>query len=733
MDVGIDTVVLVVRVVVGFLVMFWILPRLVLAAPAEAATTLDRGATNFVRWLALALALGHALVAVRLFHLLPIGLLCAYGYLRKRGATSRPTTRTEGLGVLQSAWLRIADLGFLLEQRGRHVLAGAPDRTRRRLGAPIRWLRRPGRLALALLALPPLLVLGWSLWTRMDIAARFATLGAPQSYVFLTWTKSILAQSIYPDGVYPAGQPLFLALLGKAAPGIDTYEVVRFAGPLQGALLVGGLYYAVLRLSRNVGAAMVAATAFGVFGTTYLWHEPWIYQTGVRPPELGLAVLLFAVPALVLAVTEGGRGHLVTVAAAGLATALIHPVPAGLLVVLSLAGGLGAVVAARAPAERVVRATLTAFGGVLLGHVPPLIGVLLGIPVHRGLDNPYASVSASGSVTERLVGAFGTSEVGHSPVTYAVAAGLAVLLVVAFVIGRRGRPRLAGQLGGLAGIGGAVVALYDVRWLELGANRLATLGNLTGVMLALALGAAAAAVFMALESVPVVTRAPLMPRLVAFLVLGGLTAVAVTAPLPDGARTREPSEYEATASITREVMRSNEAFGYTVIGTPQQAQAVAGAGSFIQLWVFARDVTLRDARDPGFVVPDVSSLLFTRDLGETLPIPTQNIYLFVEKEPFPVAEQPPVGPAEEYYYDQEKRGRIMALVYAWAEYYRHYHTDMDVYYEDDEIIVYRVQRRPNALVAASSPQFKDYSWQPGVLFERGPSDPDEVVIPWLDS
>lgn len=733
MDVGSETVVLILRVVVGFLVMFWILPRVVLPAPAAAATALDRASTNFVRWMALALALGHVLVAVRLFHLLPIGLLCAYGYLRKRGRRSRPTSRTEGLGVLQSAWLRIADIGFLLERQGRHVLDGAPERVRRRLAAPLQRLRQPGRLALALLALPALVVLGWSLWTRMDVAARFATLGSPQSYVFLTWTKSFAAQSIYPDGVYPAGQLVFLALLGKATPGIDTYEVVRFAGPMQGALLVGGIYYAVVRLSRNVGAAMVAATAFGVFGTTYLWHEPWIHQTGVRPPELGLAVLLFAVPALVLAVTEGGRGHLLTIGAAGLATALIHPVPAALLIVLSLAGGIGAVLAARTALVPVGRATLAALGGVLLGQLPLLLGLLVGIPVHRGLDNPYVPVAAAGSVTERLVGAFGTSEVGHGPVTYAVGGGLVLLLLIGFIVGRRGRPRLAGQLGGLAGIGGAVIILYDVRWLELGSNHLAVLGNLTGVMVALALGAAVAAVFVVLEMVPAVARTPLMPRLAAHLALGALAAVVIVAPLPDGARTREPSEYEATATITREVMRSNEAFGYTVIGTPQQAQAVAGAGSFIQLWVFARDVTLRDARDPGFVVPDVSSLLFTRDLGETLPIPTQNIYLFVEKDPFPVAEQPPVGPAEEYYYDREKRGRIMALVYAWAEYYRHYHTDMDVYYEDDEVIVYRVQRRPNALVAASSPQFKDYSWQPGTLFERGPADPDEVVIPWEDS
>lgn len=733
MPVGPDALALIARVLAGFLVAFWLLPRLALPVPAEARTGLDRAAVNLVRWMGLAMFVGHLLVAVRLFHLLPIGLLVVYGWLRKRGTRPADSTRVEGLGVLQSWWLRITDLGFLLEQRGRHVVDDGMARIRHALSAPVRWVRQPGRLTLLLLALPVLLVLAWSLWTRLELAARFATLGAPRSYVMLTWTKTLLAQSLYPDGVYPAGQMFFLALIGKATPGIDTYEVVRFAGPLQGALLVAGLYYAVVRLSRSVGAAMVAATAFGVFGTAYLWHEPWVNQTVVRAPELGLVVVLFVLPSLVLAVVEGDRGHLLTVGAAAVAVALIHPVPAALMIALVFAISVGVGLVARPPLRQAVRVLPVVAGGLVLGHVPPLLAVLLGKETHRGLDNPFGWVTREGSVTETLVGTLGTSEVGHTPFSYGVAAGLLVALVVALVVARRGRPRLAGQLVGLVAAGGAGVLLYDVRWTGLADNHLLVLGNLTGVLLALALGGAAAGVFTLPEMMPRVATGPVVPRLAAYTVLGAVLAAAVVYPQPRFERTREQSEYEAMAAVTREIMQSNEAFGYTVIGTPQQAQAVAGSGSFVQLWVFARDVTLRDARDPGFVVPDVSSLLFARDLGETLPIPTQNIYLFVEKDPFPVVEQEPVGPSEEYYYDREKRGRIMALVYAWAEYYRHYHTDMDIYHEDENVIVYRIRRRPNTLVAAAAPQFKDYTWRPGVLFERGPTDPSEVVIPWRDA
>jgi len=686
--------------------------------------------------MALALGVSHLLIVVRLFHLLPLTLLCAYGIwhtrLRHRGPSQ---DRAAGMSVLGSAWLWLTDVGSLAERRGWAIFGDVGRAMRRRAATTHERARHPRRVLLLVVSLPILSVFAWSLWTRMELAARFATLSPPASYVTLTWTKALIANDLYPDGIYPAGSMLFLALLRRGSIEIDAYDAVRFGGPLLGALLVVGIYYAIVRLTHSIGAATLAATTFGIFGTAYAWHEPWTRQTGVTPQELGLVVILFALPTAVLAVTEraAGRDHLRTVAAAGLATGLIHPVPAVLWIVIVLVASVATALVARVTAVAALRTTGAAVTGGLVSQVPIVVALVAGIPIFRGLDNPYVSLTATGSVDEALVGALGTSGIGHTVLSITAAAGVAAALVVGIVLSRRGRPRIGGQLAGLAGAGGVAVLLYDGRWLPLGVNHLGPLANLGGVMTALGLGAAAAVALRPVEHWRRLARRPLALRVATSIALGGIAAVALMTPLPKAERFREPSEYEATAAVTREVMSANESFGYTIIGTPQQAQAVSGSGSVIELWVFTRDVTLRDARDPGFVVPDVASLLFARDLGETLPIPTQNIYLFVEKVPFPVTEQAPVGPAEEYYYNRDKRGRMMALAYGWAEFYRHYHTDMDIYYEDDELIVYRIQRRPNTLVAASSPQFKDYNWQPGVLFNRGPTDPGEVVIPWEDA
>lgn len=724
----------IVRVVIGFVLAFGVLPWFVLPAPVGARNTLDRLAANFVRWMAAVIIVGHLLGIMRLFHLGTILLLCLVGIWRTRlRGRGKRDPETEGLSTVQIAWLRITDLGYVFEQRGLTVITDAARTAREKIVAPVRWVRRSGRLTLVALTLPMLTVFGWSFWTRFELATQFTTLSPPQSYVILTWTKALLANNLYPDGLYPPGTLFFFAFLGKAAAGVDAYEVVRFGGPLIGALMVVGLYYAVLRLTRNAGAALASGIAFGVFGNMYQFHEPWIRQTGPLPPELGLVVILFALPAVVDAVVHGHRDHLWTVGAAGLATGLIHPVALGVFLLVVAVAGVFAAIVARRSTGRLMRMLGVTLATAAASQLNVVLGVLSGLRLHRGLDNPYAWVESAGTAEEALVAALGTSDLGHGALAMVAGAGAVAAMVTGALFAWRGRRTVGAQLAALGAVAALAVALYDVRWLGLPINYLGPLANLMGVMTALGLGAAVGMVLLLAQLVPWVAAWNFSVRTTAFLLVGAVAASSFAVSLPRAERTREASEYEATAAVTREIMRDNEQFGYTVIGTPQQSQLVAGVGSFIELWVFARDVTLRDARDPGFVVPDVSSLLFARDLGETLPIPTQNIYIFVEKVPFPVIEQAPAGPAEEYYYTREKRGRIMATVFGWAEFYRHYHTDMDIFFEDENVVVYRIRRRPNAVVAAVSPQFKDYTWEPGVLFNAGPAEPAEVVIPWQGS
>ncbi|MEX2653449.1 MAG: hypothetical protein WD532_00285 [Acidimicrobiia bacterium] len=753
-----------IRVLFGMVLAFGILPIFVLPRPRSATTSLDAAVVRSVRWFGVILVISHLLAIVRLFHVVPILLLCIWGAMLKQGRISggrigraitfatgeatSPTTKAvatddeldasddeldelhEGSykpSPLQLIWLMFSDVMHLFERLGPRVMLGwlATIGTKlRRL--PARIFNRRTWMIFALLT-PILGILGTSLALRVDLAFRYETLSPPEAYVFLTWAKSFAGNELFVDGIYPHGLPVTVAFIGKLTPGIDLYEIIRYTGPLIGMLLVFGIFYLCLRLTANAGAALFAAGAFGLLGTLAEWHAPWTRQTGPLPQELGFAIALLALPSAVLAVTDREPGHLRTVTLAAVGIGLIHPVPLVVFLVMATAGAAGAALVSGAGGRVVFQVVSGGALGGLLAHAYVPIGLLLGVPMFRGMDQPFTSVAnLGGSRTQQLLDFFGGPTVGHTPLSIAAGIGATLALVAAWILHRRPRTRHIGaQLAGLALIGLVAVSLYDVRWVTLPVNILGPVATVAGIGLAAALGAGLAAVTAGAFAISRPLRRSAVVIVAAAL---GITAIGLS--FEPGPRTRAPSEYDTMAAVTRDIMRSQDAFTFSIVGTPQQRQAVTGVGSFIELWVFARDVTVRDAQDPGFVVPDLSSLMFARDLGQNLPIPTADIYIFVEKEPFPVPEQPPLGPTEEYYYDREKRGRIMATVFGWAEFYRYYHTDMSVYYEDDEIIVYRIQRRPNTVAAAASPQFKDYTWEPGILFTGGPAEPSEVVIPW---
>lgn len=734
-------VVTLIRVMLGVVTAFVLLPALVLPRPISARTTLDVTVVRGIRWLAIALFVSHLLVVVRLFHAAPILLLCAWLWFWTSGKSQTRTANRAGdpasaanrrIPPLQRVWLRFADIMHLFEQAGRGVLSNWWANAVSALQHSMRNIFSVRTLRVTILLVPIIAIVGTSLALRVEQSFRFETLSPPDTYIYLAWAKAFAANQLYVDGLYPMGLPAFIAFSGKLTPGIDLYELVRYTGAIIGMLTVTGIFYAVLRLSANVGAALFASGVFGLFGTISQWQQPWIRQTGPLPQELGFAIALFALPAAVLAITERDPDHLRTVGFASLAIGLIHPSALGLYLAMALAGAIAASVFTANGNKFVLGVGLTGALGGIIAHLYLPIGVLAGIGLFRGLDQPFSRADLPGSREEQIIGIMGTSDLGHN--LFSMTAGGAALLafVAAVLLARSVRTkRIGAQLAGLAAIGLVAVALYDPQWLQIPTNILGPLANIAGVGLTIAFAAGFAAITAVLFSTHRPSLSPVV-RTSVLIVLAAACVLSFSFLFERGPRTRAPSEYASTAAVTREVMRSQDAFTYTLVGTPQQRQAVAGIGTFIELWVFARDVTVRDAQDPGFVIPDLSAMLFAADLGQSLPIPTTDTYIFVEKVPYPVPEQPPVGPTEEYYYNREKRGRIMAAVYAWAEFYRYYHTNMSVYFEDDDIIVYQISRRPNPVAAAAAPQFKDYTWQPGELFTGGPADPSEVVIPWHD-
>lgn len=706
----------IIRVFIGFGLGFIVLPWIVLPRPRSARNTLDVIAINLLRWLAAVVVGVQVLALLRLYETLTLVILIVFAtwYFKLRPG-GWGLDRLRGMG--DRASVAAARLGDKRERPGAQPestsWSGAPvsgGSLRDRFRAVTDRPGLAGRIPILLLASPIIFVIVAGLVRRLVLPAQRVALSPSDSYVALTWTKQLEQNVLWPDGIYPEGMHAFLSIVHKLSFGLDLTEVIRFSGLLTVGMLIFGILYIVLRLTRDPGAAVFAAGAFALFGSRPEFNLPWLRQTGPLPQEFGLGVAVLALTFVAMAVVQRDRDHLNTVGAAALAIASIHPIPivafCGLTVVLAIGAG----VFVRGGRGMAVKTIATTAGAALLGFMYIPIGYLVGKEMYLGV--------------QEFIPFFGSGQEASSPQARSILEGLghnsmsmwAALLAVAGCVGgailmmaKRNRIRGA-QMLGLSILSLAIVLSYDTRIFGVPAFYAGRLSNVVGPLLTIAFGVGLAGLLAIIPSRLGLGKAALS-------VIAGVVALSLFgAAFPTRAADEKGSyvEYESVARVTERIKDNHERFTYTIVGIPEQRQRILGEGFFVDLWVFARDAQVREAMDPTYQVP----------------IPTTDVFILVEKVPNPGLELPPRAPTEEYYRNFKKRGRIMTTTYVWCETYMRYHDDMSVYYDDEDIRVYRIRHSPDYRAADESSRFKDYRWNPGALFNEGPVRVDQVSLPW---
>lgn len=728
----------VVSVVVACFFGFVVLPWIVLPRPRSGRNLLDRVVINFLRWMALVIVLTEALAAMRLYERSTLIALCLIGFwltkLRPRGWTLRRVGDSLhqlafGLtGLLERrewvSWVpwegaqtaasqsRTAATSSVATVPEGHPAGSEPDPSG--VGTlvtpappPRRRRRRPDRrstLASAAMTTPILVVLGWSSYLRFQLPLANAALTPGDDYVHMTWAAQLGTNQLMPNGIYPMGMATVLAYVSKLDPVADLPEVTRYVGPLIGTTMVLGLFYVALRMSRSPGAALLAAGTFGLFGSRLAWYEPWSRQIGALPQELCLDMSLFALVIVALAVLTEDRDHLWTLAAAGIAMSMTHPLP--VVFYLGMAPGVAFVIGiVTGHIRTAIRVSVVAVGAAILGFGYIPIAYAVGVPFYAGIGglNPFSSSGTPGAVTYT----FAAANVKYGPMTYWAMAFAAAGVIGSLVLLSRQETRVRGtMLLGLSAMSVALLIAYDPTFLGLSNFYAQRTANIAGPQIALSFGAGVGALAVFFRRIDLRAAGASLACGVGCLAVFGVN-------FPPQPRPFQPIEYDSEGTVAQQIIDHTTALTYTIVGLPEQRQRAEGLSHFVELWVFARDVRLSEAEDPSY----------------ELPIPTTTTYLFTEKIPFPQQKLAPLGATEEYYRNPVKRARIETISYQWAQTYMRFHTDMSVYYDDKYIRVYVLHEIPDSEASNQSPQFKSYVWHPGVLFNHGPTNPLKVPIP----
>lgn len=700
----------IIQTFLGFGIAFVLLPWLILPTPKSARNTLDVFVINFLRWIAIVVVVTQVLAALRLYEtttLIILSVIACYWFkLRPMGVDRQWFS---GLGERIS--VRAANFGDRFEsgeaQVSSRTRASKKTATAERgvdSDKPSRRDSLPSVLFMLILIVPLVIVLGISYYLRVKVPAAHVSLSPSDNYTILTWTKLLEQNQIYTEGIYPHGVHAIMALWHKFSLGLDMADLIRFSGPLMTLFIPTGALFTVLRLTRNPGAAVFAASIFGIFGSRAEFLVPWARQSAPLPQELSLGIAMITLAFVAMAVTSRHKGHLWTVGAGCFAMAMIHPLP---LFVFFAAGGalaIGTGIFAKGGMPAAMQTIGAMLLGGLAGHIYIPLGLLFGKALFAGIRDLLPFVGTAGAAdaaAEQSV----VQEFGQNAISVGSFIGALFGFFGGFVMLATKRRSTGAMMIGLSATAVVLVVLFDTSLLGIPAFYAMRIVWIVGPALALGYGVGLAGI---LSVVPMRVGIARVAISVAVAVLA-IFVFSARFPIDSdaGSALRVDTDYEAISVETRKIMRSSENFTYTVVGIPEQGQRVLGDGFFVELWVFARDIRTQDAARPGY----------------ELPIPAEDVYITIEKDPLIGLDlsEGANNPTNEYYRTEVKRGRIMAIVYEWAEIYRRYHSDMSIHYDDSNVRIYGIHRTADFKLADESSQFKRYKYEEDVLFNSGPT------------
>lgn len=507
--------------------------------------------------------------------------------------------------------------------------------------------------------------------------------GFSDPYTHLLWTKNLESSVPYPAGIrdqfYPKGFHAFLAIL-HGLSGLDGALALRATGPLVGTLLVVAVYYTGRSLTRNRDAALIGMGLYGFavdlvrFLGLYFTDEGvltlpremvggWlIRQTTPLPEEFGL---IFLMPALLTAFSyltgDGRKRPYIVCWLASLTIFMVHSL-IGMIVGIGMAALLALAVLLRTCPWRAAFTLGGGFGvAAFLGSVPIFFGLLLA-KVEQGSQEEYYAEWL------RLYG-----KLPYDLET--VAAGvLGLLFLTGGVIAARTRPqRLLWSFFGLY----LLVLVFFSRSLNVGIMYVIPPDRVGRYMLIVLCGVAAG-----LYSL--VTLFPLFGawyrkrswvyQTATVLTLAALGIGGFPTHLPEPPR----YEYDSFAKTSYVIKRDFPPLEWTIVSTVEDYSKVF--------------------RDKGWHLNASEFLQRFSPYDRTLDLPPPYVFLFVEKKPFHDSSDGGIK-------DPALRLDLQRRMLEWGNIYSVLHSDISIYYEDWDVVVYLIDRsQPATSNVAHQPQ-----------------------------
>lgn len=626
-----------VRFILAFLLMYVLIPHLLFKRQVV-EDMLECFWANLTRMVLLVIITGYLLVIIKLYELISFVAVIAGMLFWHKFARLPQRQKNDLIDAFNSFLYDLAD--GILHPVGIMRAALAKWRTKAVALAGRCWKDAGCRLKVFSL----LAVMGASAYLRFhDSFTRLAP-SMSDAYVTLAWMKYIERQELFHDGIYPHGFHIYLSVLHKFA-AIDPLFVLNFAGPLNSLMIIAGIYFFASRLTGAPTAGLMAAFVYGLLGKCL--PNDYIRQAATNSQEFGMVFVLPGIWFAVLYIRTGNRRHLFNTAAALAVTGLVHTMAA-----LFLAAGLAAVIASGLLLRNLSLTGLTrlcpALGAAaLLSILPALVGLAMGKPFH------------SSSTQFALTKGAPAPEMGLFVI--AALAGALVYLVVVLIWVKDKNLRVAALSGLLLTLCHA--AIYQAP--RFGVDNIALAARSADfISLAIPLGISLPFAFLStrlFEKGPGLFFAAsvLASTMIASLILWPPVIV-------------KPYKMQSEASM-RQYFRINQEYRPTewlIVSQEEGYALVLGRGWHLMTGDFITRC-----------LPDKEKII---DIGTGEFLEHEHIFIFHEKNVF----------APEHIKEEILARRLVEEkeLEKWIQTYCLYHTDCEVYYEDDDLAVYVIHQ-----------------------------------------
>jgi hypothetical protein len=232
-------------------------------------------------------------------------------------------------------------------------------------------------------------VFAYSVYLRFYDAVKHAAPPMADSYVVLGWAKWVSRREPFFYGIYPKGFHIFITMLQKFS-FIDYLYIVKYTGPLCNVLITLGIYFFVSRLSGNKFIGIVSTIIYGIL--IQFLPGGFERQAATNSQEFGYIFVLPTTYFFYKYMVEDKRQDFISAFLGFTITALVHPVST---IFAALGGGIVMLLALLSNfKEHVKQVIKTIIAGVASGVIA-ILPIGIGLIMGKKLDNSSAEFLTS--------------------------------------------------------------------------------------------------------------------------------------------------------------------------------------------------------------------------------------------------------------------------------------------------------------------------------------------------